>query len=80
LQIMVAELWNPEQNGALTEAALKRKLEARGFAVTRYVYYPGTYFPDHTHGVDEIDGFRGGGGRRLPGGTSRHGTQRGGRR
>jgi hypothetical protein len=39
---MVAELWNPEQNGALTEAALKRKLEARGFAVTRYVYYPGT--------------------------------------
>ncbi len=34
---------------------MRRKLEARGFAVSRYVYPPGTSFPDHTHGIDKID-------------------------
>lgn len=53
---MTVERWNPETDGALSEAAMQRKLVARGYAVTRYVYPPGTYFPDHTHGVDKIDG------------------------
>ncbi len=52
---MIVEHWNPETDGALSEAAMQRKLEARGYAVTRYVYSPGTYFPDHTHDVDKID-------------------------
>ena len=52
---MSVEHWNPEQDGPLTEAALQRKLQLRGFHVTRYVYSPGTCFPDHTHGVDKID-------------------------
>ncbi|TAM44109.1 MAG: cupin domain-containing protein [Gammaproteobacteria bacterium] len=53
---MTVEHWNPETDGALSEAAMQRKLEARGYTVTRYIYPPGTYFPDHTHGVDKIDG------------------------
>jgi quercetin dioxygenase-like cupin family protein len=42
-------------DGPLTEAALRAKLEARGYRVARYVYEPGTVFPDHTHDVDKID-------------------------
>ncbi|MFO1429240.1 MAG: cupin domain-containing protein [Candidatus Competibacteraceae bacterium] len=50
------EHWDTERDGPLSEAALRRKLEQRGYQVSRYVYPPGTYFPDHTHGVDKIDG------------------------
>ena len=49
------EQWKPEVEGQLTEKMLRRKLEAKGYSVTRYVYSPGTYFSDHTHGVDKID-------------------------
>jgi quercetin dioxygenase-like cupin family protein len=47
--------WNTEADGELTEKALRRKLEAQGYSVSRYVYSPGTHFPEHTHGVDKID-------------------------
>jgi quercetin dioxygenase-like cupin family protein len=47
--------WNPATDGELSERALRRKLEAEGYSVTRYVYPPGTHFPEHTHGVDKID-------------------------
>jgi quercetin dioxygenase-like cupin family protein len=47
--------WNPALDGDFSEAALRRKLDAQGFSVARYVYPPGTVFPDHTHGVDKID-------------------------
>lgn len=50
------EHWNPETDGELNEANMRAKLEARGYRVNRYVYPPGTYFPDHTHDVDKIDG------------------------
>lgn len=53
---MELEHWDPERDGPLSEAAMRRKLESRGYAVTKYVYPPGTYFPPHTHGVDKIDG------------------------
>lgn len=49
------ERWDPERDGPLSEDALRRKLEGRGYRVTRYVYPPGTAFPDHEHGVDKID-------------------------
>jgi quercetin dioxygenase-like cupin family protein len=42
-------------DGPLTEAALRAKLEALGYRVARYVYEPGTVFPDHKHDVDKID-------------------------
>ncbi len=47
--------WNETEDGPLTEAALRGKLEALGYRVTRYIYPPGTRFPDHTHEVDKID-------------------------
>jgi quercetin dioxygenase-like cupin family protein len=52
---MNLERWDTARDGVLTEAALRAKLEAQGFAVTRYVYPPGTYFPPHSHDVDKVD-------------------------
>ncbi len=52
---MKVESWDVERDGPLSETALRQKLERRGFRVSRYVYPPGTYFPDHSHDVDKID-------------------------
>jgi quercetin dioxygenase-like cupin family protein len=52
---MAIEHWNTEQDGALSEESLRRKLETRGYQVSRYVYPPGTIFPPHAHAVDKID-------------------------
>lgn len=52
---MDVEKWDAEQDGALSERALRQKLEQRGYRVTRYTYSPGTCFPPHTHGADKID-------------------------
>jgi mannose-6-phosphate isomerase-like protein (cupin superfamily) len=52
---LAVESWNVERDGPLTEAGLRRKLELRGYQVSRYVYPPGTVFPAHSHGVDKID-------------------------
>lgn len=52
---MEVEKWNAERDGPLSEKTLREKLEQRGYRVTRYVYPPGTYFPDHTHGIDKLD-------------------------
>jgi len=49
------EHWNVEIDGKLTGSALRVRLEARGYAVTRYAYPSGTCFPDHSHDVDKID-------------------------
>ena len=48
------ERWTRE-DGTLTAAALRAKLENRGYRVSRYTYPPGTVFPDHAHDVDKID-------------------------
>jgi quercetin dioxygenase-like cupin family protein len=47
--------WNEALDGPLSEAALRRKLESMGYLVARYVYAPGTHFPEHVHEVDKID-------------------------
>ena len=52
---MHVERWDTKREGPLSEEVLRRRLEARGYVVTRYVYPPGTYFPPHTHNVDKID-------------------------
>ena len=52
---MPVERWEPERDGPLSERALRENLERKGYRVSRYVYPPGTYFPDHTHSVDKID-------------------------
>lgn len=52
---MALHRWNPALDGEFSEAALRRKLQAQGYSVARYVYPPGTVFPDHRHDVDKID-------------------------
>ncbi len=52
---MKVEPWDTEREGPLSEAALRKKLERRGYRVSRYLYPPGTYFPDHLHDIDKID-------------------------
>jgi mannose-6-phosphate isomerase-like protein (cupin superfamily) len=49
------EHWDEKTHGVLTEQALRDKLQAQGYEVTRYVYPPGTAFPSHAHDVDKID-------------------------
>ena len=41
--------------GKLSEQSLRERLQEEGYNVSRYVYPPGTCFPDHTHGVDKKD-------------------------
>lgn len=52
---VAVERWDREDDGPPDETVLRRRLEARGYRVTRYVYPPGTRFPDHAHAVDKID-------------------------
>jgi quercetin dioxygenase-like cupin family protein len=52
---MAVHRWNPALDGEFSEAALRAKLEGLGYYIARYVYPPGTVFPDHTHGVDKVD-------------------------
>ena len=49
------ERWDEERNGPPTEEALRARLEALGYGASRYVYPPGTFFPEHTHPMDKID-------------------------
>ena len=48
------EQWRKEW-GPLSEAAMRRRLEAEGYSVSRYTYPPGTYFSAHTHEVGKKD-------------------------
>jgi quercetin dioxygenase-like cupin family protein len=52
---MDIERWDEKRDGAFSESALRRKLEDRGYRVSRYVYPPGTFFPDHTHPIEKVD-------------------------
>lgn len=53
--MIAVEHWDEVRNGPLTESHLRQTLASRGYRVARYVYPPGTVFPDHTHGIDKID-------------------------
>ena len=52
---MAVHRWNTALEGEFSEAALRAKLEGLGYHIARYVYPPGTVFPDHKHGIDKID-------------------------
>jgi quercetin dioxygenase-like cupin family protein len=51
----LVEHWDERRDGPLNTSALRSRLEGRGYHVSRYVYPPGTVFPEHTHSVDKID-------------------------
>jgi len=48
--------WDSQRDGPLSEETLTRKIENRGYQVSKYIYPPGTYFSDHSHACDKIDG------------------------
>ena len=52
---MAINRWNAALDGEFSESALRGKLESQGYRVARYVYPPGTVFPDHKHGADKVD-------------------------
>jgi len=52
---MAVHRWNDALDGPFSEQAMRKKLEHAGYTVARYVYPPGTTFPDHVHEVDKID-------------------------
>lgn len=48
--------WDFVNDGPLSEQAMQDKLALLGYQVNRYIYPPGTHFPEHDHNVDKIDG------------------------
>lgn len=48
--------WVEAADGVLSEGAMRAKLEALGYSVTRWTYPPGTSFGTHAHEVDKVDG------------------------
>ena len=52
---MQVDHWDEARDGVLNQENMRLKLERRGFRVSLYVYPPGTFFPEHEHGVDKID-------------------------
>jgi quercetin dioxygenase-like cupin family protein len=46
--------WDPAW-GPLNEQAMRQRLMAEGFSVSRYDYPPGTCFASHTHAVHKKD-------------------------
>jgi quercetin dioxygenase-like cupin family protein len=64
------ERWDRTKDGPPSEGALRRKLEAEGYEIDRWVYPPGTRFPTHTHGVDKKDAVVSGRFRLTMGGAS----------
>jgi quercetin dioxygenase-like cupin family protein len=53
---MQIERWDETRDGLLNEENMRRKMEGRGFRVARYFYPAGTFFPEHEHAADKIDG------------------------
>ncbi len=41
--------------GPLREETMRQRLTGEGYAVAKYHYPPGTYFPSHTHTVNKKD-------------------------
>src|SRR5688572_1503239 len=48
--------WDESRDGPLSETTMRRKLERLGFRASRWTYSPGTYFPEHMHECEKIDG------------------------
>lgn len=54
-QKLDVEHWDDAIDGPLNEQNVQKKLERQGYKCTKYVFCPGTVFPDHTHGYSKKD-------------------------
>ena len=52
---MTVERWDRDRDGPVSERALRKLIEQRGYSASKYIYPPGTTFPEHTHDVDKLD-------------------------
>jgi quercetin dioxygenase-like cupin family protein len=55
VHVMRIERWDPRRDGALTEAALRQKLEKRGYAVSTCDWAPGTIVAPGVHLSERVD-------------------------
>ena len=49
------EHWHEAKDGPLNEANMRKKLAAQGYKAIKYVFPPGTDFPDHSHNETKKD-------------------------
>ena len=47
--------WDESIDGALCEGNMEKKLRTMGYSTCKYVFQPGTNFPDHTHSYTKMD-------------------------
>ena len=55
VRLMRVERWDPRRDGALTEAALRQKLETRGYAVSTCKWPAGTVVAPEAHTSERVD-------------------------
>uniref|UniRef100_A0A0B7A2P4 Cupin type-2 domain-containing protein n=1 Tax=Arion vulgaris TaxID=1028688 RepID=A0A0B7A2P4_9EUPU len=47
--------WDKLNDGVLNDENMAKKLLLMGYHCTKYVFSPGTDFPDHTHNMSKMD-------------------------
>ncbi|CAG5131673.1 unnamed protein product [Candidula unifasciata] len=47
--------WDTARDGVLSDENMRKKLESMGYRCTKYVFSPGSDFPDHTHSMTKMD-------------------------
>lgn len=55
LTVMRIQRWNPRREGPVTEAALRHKVESRGYQVVRFAWPAGTVVAAQTQDRERVD-------------------------
>jgi len=55
LTLMRVVRWDPRRDGALTEAALRHKVEVNGYQVSKFAWPAGTVVPPQTQDRERVD-------------------------
>ena len=51
----IIKKWNHAQDGMLNDSNMSLKLKSMGYTCCKYIFPPGTDFPDHTHNISKMD-------------------------
>lgn len=52
---MSIQFWQSQESTEQNEDELRAQLLVQGYSVSKYVYPPGCYFPDHSHSFSKIE-------------------------
>ena len=55
LTVMRVDRWDPRRDGPVTETALRRKVESRGYQVASFAWPAGTVVAAQTQNCDRVD-------------------------